>query len=145
MTKSLIAILIPLVLLVVIAAACSKPGANGSTGAPGKVIKTVTVDNLTATLSNGTGYLKQGEQEVTLAFTDSAGKPVDVGSMSLNFHMDQMGTMPVMNNSTTFLTTSTPGVCRGRVNIESAGEWQAQLAFEGQAGKGKTTFTVTAR
>ena len=111
----------------------------------GKTIKSVTVGNLTATLSNSTGQLKPGDQEVMLAFTDLSGKPVDVGAVSLNFHMAQMGTMAEMNNATAFTTTGTPGVYRGKVNIEIAGEWQGQLAYEGPAGSGKATLTLTAQ
>jgi len=143
MKKSFIAIASLLVLVVIIAAACGSK--TGSDGATGKVIKTVTVDGLTATLSSSTGQLKQGEQEVTLAFTDSSGRPVDVGAVSLNLHMAQMGTMSAMTDAATFTTTNTPGVYRGKVNIEVGGEWQAQLAYEGPAGKGKVTFSVTAR
>ena len=109
------------------------------------MIKTAAVGNLTATLSNGTGQMKQGDQEVTLSFTDASGKPVDVGAVSLNFHMPQMGSMAAMNDAVTFTTTSTPGVYSGKVNLGSGGEWQAQLAFEGPAGNGKTTFSVTAQ
>lgn len=145
MKKSVIVTGITLVLFLAIAAACgSKTGDSGSVPT-GKVIKTALVGNLTATLSNGTGQLKQGDQEVTLSFTDASGKPVDVGAVSLNFHMPQMGSMTAMNDAVTFTTTSTPGVYRGKVNVGSGGEWQAQLAFEGPAGNGKTTFSVTAQ
>jgi nitrogen fixation protein FixH len=125
-----------------IAAACTKSTNNASTGKP---IASTAINNLTATLSNSTGQLKQGDQEVTLAFTDSSGKPVDVGAVSLNFHMPAMGGMAAMNDAVTFTTTDTPGIYRGKVNIGMAGEWQAQLAYEGPAGKGKTTLSVTAR
>ena len=124
-----------------IAGAC-KSTSNASTGKP---IASTTINNLTATLSNSTGQLKQGDQEVTLAVTDSLGKPVDVGAVSLNFHMPAMGGMAAMNDAVTFTTTDTPGVYRGKVNLGMAGEWQAQLAYEGPAGKGKTTFSVTTR
>jgi hypothetical protein len=144
MRRSFVATLILSLVVLAIAAACSKPGTNSSVPA-GQVIKTATVGNLTATLSSSSGQLKQGDQEITLAFTDSSGKPVDVGAVSLNFHMAQMGAMAEMNNATAFTTTGTPGVYRGKVNIEVGGEWQAQLAYEGPAGKGKATFTVTAR
>jgi hypothetical protein len=145
MKKSVLAIAFASIVALVIAAACgSKTGSNASIPS-GKTIKSVTVGNLTATLSNSTGQLKQGDQEFILAFTDSSGKPVEVGAVSLNFHMAQMGPMAEMNDAATFTTTDTPGVYRGKVNIEVAGEWQAQLAFEGPAGSGKTTFTVTAR
>ena len=144
MNRSLIVITSALVGVILIGAACSKSASNGRVSR-GKVIKTATVGNLTATLSNSTGQLKLGDQEVMLDFTDSSGKPVDVGAVSLNFHMAQMGPMAQMNDATTFKTTGTPGVYSGKVNIEVAGEWQGQLAYEGPAGNGKATFTVTAR
>lgn len=145
MKKSLVVIAIALGVVLLIAAACgSKTGTetSGNNVPTGKVIKAVPVGNLTATLSNDSGVLKRGNQELTISFTDASGKVVDVGAISLNFHMDQMGTMSAMNDSATFTTTSTPGVVRGKVNIEVGGEWQAQLAYEGTAGKGKTTFSV---
>ena len=139
--KSVIVIAILLGVVLVIGAACGAK--TGSGGVPtGKVIKTVPVGNLTATLSNDNGVLKRGNQELTISFTDASGKPVDVGAASLNFHMEQMGTMAAMNDAVTFTTTNTPGVYRGKVNIEIGGEWQAQLAYEGPAGKGKTTVSV---
>jgi len=145
MKKSVILIAIVLGLVVVIVTGCGSRTANSDSVDTGKVIKVVPVGNLTATLSNDSGVLKHGNQEFTIRFTDSSGKLVDVGAMSLNFHMDQMGAMASMNDAVTFTTTGTPGVCRGKVNIEVGGEWQAQLAYEGPAGKGKTTFSVTAR
>ena len=129
-------------LTVLFVVACSK--STTTEGPTGKPIATVTINNLKATVSNSTGQLKSGDQELTLAFTDSAGKPVDVGAVSLNFHMPAMGSMAAMNNAVTF-TTTTPGVYNGKVNIEMAGEWIGQRAYEGPAGKGKGTFSVTAR
>ncbi len=141
MKKSLF--IVTLVVVVLVIAGCgSKSDSTVSTGTP---IKSVAVENLTATLSSSTGQLKRGEQEITLAFSDSSGKPIDVGAVLLNFHMQQMGSMAAMTDTVTFTATNTPGVYRGKVNIEVGGEWQAQLAYEGPAGKGKTTFSVTAR
>ena len=90
MKKSVLTIEMALVIALVITVACSsKPDSNIEVQS-GKRIKSVTVGNLTATLSNSTGQLKQGAQEITLTFTDASGKPVDVGAVSLNFHMAQM-------------------------------------------------------
>ncbi len=144
MKKFVLAIVCALVAALLFAA-CGSKTETGSKVPNGKTIKTVPVGNLTATLSNSTGQLKQGHQEVMLAFTDSSGKLVDVGAVSLNFHMAQMGPMAEMNDATTFTTTGTPGIYHGKINIEVAGEWQGQLAYEGPAGNGKTTFTVTAQ
>jgi hypothetical protein len=125
-----------------LAAACLQSSGTDT----GTVIKSGPVgNNLAATLSNNDGVLKHGDEEFYLSFKDSSGKPVEVGAVALNFHMPVMGTMPAMNNAATFTTTGTPGVYHGRVKLESAGDWQAQISYEGAAGKGKTSFTVTAR
>jgi len=142
MKKSLFITLL-LIAALALAAACTKStSSNVSTGKP---IASVKVNDLAVTVSNSTGQLKQGDQEITLVFVDATGKPVDVGAASLNFHMPAMGSMAAMNNAVTLATTSTPGVYSGKVNISMAGEWQGQLAFEGPAGKGKATFSATAR
>ncbi|MDQ3748243.1 MAG: FixH family protein [Acidobacteriota bacterium] len=129
--------------LVVLAAAFAACGSGSNNTAPGKTIKSGPAgNNLTATLSNADGVLRKGVQEFTLTFTDAAGKPVETSAVALNFHMPAMGSMAVMNNAATFTTTNTPGVYRGRVDIEMAGEWQAQITYEGAAGKGKFTLPV---
>jgi hypothetical protein len=143
MKKSLLAVTLLATVIVLIGVACKS---KTETAKPaGEVVKSVKVENLTATLLTSNGQIRQGDQEVTLAFSDATGKSVDVGAVSLNFHMPKMGSMAEMNDSVAFTTTDTPGVYRGKVNIEVGGEWQAQLAYEGPAGKGKTTFSVTAR
>lgn len=126
--------------------ACGGASTGNPAAATGKVIKSAPIgDKMTVTLSSSTGGLKNGEQEIFLAFTDASGKAVDVGAASLNFNMPAMGSMAVMNDSATLKTTATPGVYLGNVKIEMAGEWQAQIAYEGPAGKGKTSFSVTAQ
>lgn len=145
MKRSLIAITVLAAVVVLLASACGSKPSTDAGMQTGKVIKAVPLGNLTATLSNDSGALKHGNQELLLTFTDASGKPVDVGAISLSFHMPQMGSMAAMTNSVTFTTTNTPGVYRGKVDVEVGGEWQGQLAYEGPAGKGKTTFSVTAQ
>ncbi len=136
--------------LVVLSAACGS-GSQPTSENPvaGNVIKSGPIgDNLTVTLSSDTGKLKTGDQEIMLAFTDASGKAVDVGMVkaaALNFHMPAMGSMAVMNNAATFTTTGVPGLYKGKVKIEMAGEWQAQISYEGEKGSGKTTLQVTAQ
>lgn len=133
-----------LFILAAIAAACGSGG--GGTTDSGKAIKSGPAgNNLTATLSNSDGVLRKGKQTVILKFTDASGKPVDVGSASLNFHMPAMGTMATMNNAAALTTTSTPGVYSGSVDLEMSGEWQAQIAYQGPAGTGKANLPITAQ
>jgi len=127
--------------VVVLANACGSKGVSN-----GKVIKSASAgNNLTVSLATSDGVFKHGNTEFTLSFTDSPGKPVDVGAVALTFHMPQMGTMQAMNDAATFTTTDTPGVYRGKANIEMAGEWQAQITYDGPAGRGQASFPVTAQ
>ena len=137
-----LAIALVLAGLVVVATACSS-SKNVDTG---KVIKSNPVgNNLTATLSNKDGALRNGDNEFFISFKDASGKNAEVGAVGLTFHMPAMGTMPAMNDAASFTETGTPGVYRGKVKMESAGDWQAQISYEGPAGNGKTSFTVTAQ
>ena len=112
----------------------------------GKDIKSVPVgNNLTVTLSNKDGAFKNGDNDFFVSFKDSSGKPVEVGAVGLKFQMPGMGTMPAMNAAATFTATGTPGVYQGKVKLESAGDWHAQISYEGPAGKGKTPVTITAQ
>ena len=131
-----------LIAVAALAFACS----SGSAPTAGKVIKSSPAgNNLTVSLATSDGVLKHGDTEFTLSFNDAAGKPVDVGAVALVFHMPQMGTMQAMNDPATFTTTETPGVYRGKANIQMAGEWQARITYEGPAGRGETAFSVTAQ
>jgi hypothetical protein len=130
-----------LIALALIIAAC-----GSKTTDAGKVIKTAPVgDNLTVALATSDGVFKHGNSEFTLTFSDAAGKPVEIGAVALTFHMPQMGTMAEMNNTATFTTTETPGVYRGKANIEVAGEWQVKVTYDGSKGHGQVTFPVTAQ
>ena len=135
------AIALSLIGLVILVAACgSKPTETG------KVIKSAPAgNNLTVALATSDGVLKHGNTEFTLTFADSSGKPVDVGAVALVFHMPQMGTMAEMNDAATFTTTDTPGVYRGKADIEVAGEWQVRITYDGTKGRGQASFPVTAQ
>lgn len=138
MSKVIIAL--SLATLLLLAVACGSKTAD-----TGKIIKSAPVGNLTVALSNKDGVLRHGDEEFTLTFTDAAGKPVEVGAVALTFHMPAMGNMATMNDAASFTTTNTPGMYHGKANIEVAGEWQAQVTYEGPAGSGKTSFPVIAQ
>ena len=128
-----------------IAACGSGSQPSGQNPIQGKVIKSAAAgNNLTVTVSNDTGSLKTGEQEFWLAFTDPSGKAVDVGSASFNNHMAAMGSMEAMNDAATLTTTSVPGVYKAKIKVSMAGEWQGQVKYEGPAGNGSATLSLSA-
>lgn len=137
--------LITLFSAIALSSACGS-GSNATTAPSGKTIATGPAgNNLTATVANAEGVLKKGSQEFTLTFADASGKPVDVGSVALNNHMAAMGSMGAMNNAATLTTTGTPGVYKGKIDVDMAGEWQAQITYEGPAGKGAFSLPIIAK
>jgi hypothetical protein len=138
MSKHILAFSLLAVLALV--AAC---GSKASSVDTHKIIKSAPIGNLTVTLSSSSGQIKHGGDEFFITFTDSSGKPVDVGAAALTFHMPQMASMAPMNDPATLTMTDTPGVYLAKAKIEMAGEWQAQVFYEGPAGKGQTSFSVT--
>lgn len=118
---------------------------NGNSSGGDKVIKSTKSGDMTIAISSSTGELKNGENELMIAFTDASGKSVDVGAASLNFHMPAMGSMAEMNDRATLTTTDTPGMYRAQVNIEMAGTWEAQIKYQGAHGTGQVGLTVQAK
>jgi hypothetical protein len=121
-------------------AACRRAISQGE-----NVIKSTKSGELTITLSNATGELKKGENDLMITFTDASGRPVDVGAASLNIHMAAMGTMAEMNDKAKLTTTDTPGKYRAQVNIEMAGTWEAQVKYQGAHGSGQVSMSVQAK
>ena len=121
-------------------AACRRANSPGE-----NVIKSTRSGELTITLSNATGELKRGENDLMIAFTDASSRPVDVGAASLNIHMAAMGTMAEMNDKARLTTTDTPGKYRAQVNIEMAGTWETHVKYQGAHGSGRVSMSVQAK
>ncbi|MBS1791058.1 MAG: FixH family protein [Acidobacteria bacterium] len=122
-------------------AACSKPNSSGTE----TIIKSAKAGEMTVTLSNASGNLKHGENDLMITFTDASGQPVDVGAASLTFHMAAMGSMAEMNDKAALTTTETPGKYRVQGNIPMAGTWEAQIKYQGAHGTGQTSMIVQAK
>lgn len=127
--------------VVFISVACGRSGSSDV----GKTVKSATVGDTTVTLSSASGELKQGENNLTLSFTDPSGKAVDVPAASLKFHMPAMGSMAEMNDVATLTTTATRGKFQAVVNIESAGTWEAMISFQGPRGTEQATMTINVK
>ena len=123
-------------------AACNSGSGSATSG---KVVKETTANNLKITLSTADGVIRDGKNEFTIAFADASGNPVEMDAVAVNFHMPAMGTMPVMNDPATITTSGTPGVYKGTVNLQMAGDWQTQITYEGAAGKGKAMIPIVAQ
>ena len=120
--------------------ACEQAGSGTE-----KIIKSTKSGDTTISLSSMNGEIKSGENDLTLSFTDSSGKPVQLAAASLKFYMPAMGSMAEMNDVATLVTTDTPGKFKVRVDIEVGGSWEAIITFQGSKGTERATMSVTAR
>jgi hypothetical protein len=126
--------------IALLAAAC-----GGAKSGSEKVIKSAKAGDMTITLANATGELKNGENELMLEFTDASGKRIDVGAASLKFRMVAMGSMAEMTDGAALVTTDTPGKYRAQVSLEVPGTWEAIVAYQGPHGTGQATMSVNAK
>lgn len=140
-TRTIAAIFI-VTLAALITAAC---GAKSDSAANEKAIKSTKSGDLTVTLASATGELKSGDNDLILSFADATGKTVDVGAVSLRFHMPAMSSMAEMNDVATLTTTDMPGKYHAKVNIEVGGTWEAIVNYEGPKGKGQASMTINAK
>ena len=143
MTKTKIIGLVVLVSLIALAVGCGSSAGTATGSSMKKIMDQKVNDQLTVTLSNAEGKLKSGEQDLMLTFTDGSGKPAEIKAASLNFNMPAMGSMAEMNDPATLSTTGTAGQFKGKVKIEMAGDWIAQISYEGKE-TDKTTMKMTA-
>jgi len=126
----------------VVLSGCGKAAIEAPLGVP---IASAPGNGLTASLSNGKGYLSEGPNEFSLDFRNGQGELVEVGAITLYFDMPAMGSMPYMKNDATLTTTTTPGIYRGAVTLEMKGTWRSRLSYQGPAGSGEMEFTVNAK
>ena len=134
-------------ILAIVLTALTLDACGGGTRTSGseKTIKSTQAGNLTVTLASSTGELKTGDNDLILSFTDSSGKSVDAGAVSLKFHMPAMGSMGEMNDAATLTTTNTPGKYHAKVDIEVDGTWEAIINYQGPQGTGQARTTVQAK
>ena len=110
-----------------------------------QVIASQRAVELTITLSNPKGQLREGDNDFTVEFKNAAAQPVDVGAITLAFDMPAMGSMAAMHSNAKLTTTETPGVYRAHANLEMSGTWPVTVAYKGPAGEGKANFAVNAK
>ena len=110
------------------------------TGAP---LATQTVNDLTVKLSSPGGQLKNGDNDVLIEFRDGDGQLVDVGNVKFDMDMNMPGMQ--MHSGGTIERTNTPGRYRVKIKIDTSGDWNAKISFDGPHGQGQQSFSVTAK
>ena len=109
-----------------------------------KPVETRTVGNITVVLLNGTGELKQGQNDFILQFRDQQGQPIDVGDVQLSSSMT-MPAMAPMSGDSEITATGQKGTYRVKSSFAMSGAWHFTIAWNGPYGQGNTAFNSNVR
>jgi hypothetical protein len=113
---------------------------GSATVARNEPLATQTIDDLTVGVF---GDLRSAQSDLVLEFRDAAGQLVDVGAVRFDLNMN----MPGMNMHDTgkVQSTATPGLYRVKTTPGMAGDWRANLSYDGPHGHGETNILLSAQ
>ena len=80
---------------------------------------------------------------VLIEFRDSGGHLVDVGNVNFTIDMNMPGL--VMHGGGLAQKTRTAGQYQAEVRADMAGDWNANISFQGPHGHGEQHFSITAK
>ena len=109
-----------------------------------KEVATHVVGDVAIVLLNGTGELKQGQNEFVVQFRDSKGQPIDVGDVQLGSSMS-MPSMAPMSGESEITPAGQTGTYRVKSNFAMSGAWHFTLDWNGPQGQGKAAFNSNVR
>jgi hypothetical protein len=89
------------------------------------------------------GDLRQGQSDLLLEFRNAAGEPVDVGTVRFDMTMNMPGMQ--MRDSGKIQAAGQPGQYRVRANPSMAGDWTANLSYDGPRGHGETVISLNVK
>jgi len=121
------------------------PAAGSAPASRGAPFATRTENGVTADFYSAERGITLGENDVLIEFRESAGgAPADVGKLRLDLDMNMPGM--VMHSGSTVSPAGGTGRYRARFKPDMAGDWTAQLHYEGgPRGPGEMSFTVNVR
>jgi len=113
------------------------PGGGGSARAP---FASRTANGLTVNFYLPRGQLRLADNDMLIEFRDAAThEPADVGEVKFEIDMNMPGMAMHSGGS---VTADGPGRYRVKFKPEMAGDWTAQLRYNGARGSGTLNLTV---
>ncbi len=109
------------------------------------VLQSVRTGAFRVTVSTPAKTLVQGNNPVTVAITDSKGKPASVKVEGFSVSMAAMPGMAAQKAPAVLVATHTPGVAKGRIELPFGGTWEARVVFADKKGVHRASFTLFAR
>jgi hypothetical protein len=108
--------------------------------ARGEPLAVQTVDDLTVKVF---GDLRNSESDLLLEFRNNAGQLVDVGAVRFDLNMNMAGR--TMRDAGRIQSTGTPGQYRVKTTPAMAGDWRANLSYDGPHGHSATSVLLSVK
>jgi copper/silver efflux system protein len=108
--------------------------------ARGEPLAVQTVDDLTVKVF---GDLRNSESDLLLEFRNNAGELVDVGTVRFDLNMDMAGM--TMRDAGRIQATGTPGQYHVKTTPGMAGDWRANLSYDGPHGHSATSVLLSVK
>jgi hypothetical protein len=105
-----------------------------------QAIASDSINDLTVRVSDHDGKLRQGDNETTIEFRDAKARLVDVGKVNLQIDSNMPGTQ--IHRDVVVERTATRGLYRAKIQVDTSGDWNTKISYDGPHGKGETTFAV---
>ena len=103
-----------------------------------QAIASNSINDLTVRVSNRDGHLHQGDNETSIQFRDAKARLVDVGKVTLQINSNMPGTQ--IHRDVVVERTATRGLYRAKIQIDTSGDWNMKISYDGPYGKGETAF-----
>jgi hypothetical protein len=116
----------------------ARSGSHGA--AQGEPLAVKTVGDLSVKVF---GDLRNRESDLLLEFRNNAGELVDVGTVRFDLSMDMAGM--IMRDAGRIQATGTPGQYRLKTTPGMAGDWRADLSFDGPHGRSATSVLLSVK
>jgi len=110
----------------------------------GKEIALQKSGDLVIALQNEAGELKQGQNKFVINFRSAAGKPMDVGTVTVGSSMAMPGMAPMVA-AIELKSAGRTGAYELTGDFGMSGAWMFDVRWSGPAGQGSTSFSTNVR
>jgi len=107
-----------------------------------QAIASNSINDLIVRVSDRDGKLRQGDNETTIEFRGAKARLVDVGKVNLQIDSNIPGTQT--HRDVVVERTATRGLYRAKIQLDTSGDWNLKISYDGPHGKGETTLPVPA-
>src|SRR6476619_5544420 len=100
-----------------------------------QAIASNSINDLIVRVSDRDGHLRQGDNETTIEFRDAKARLVDVGKVNLQINSNMPGSQ--IQRNVVVERTATPGLYRAKIQIDTSGDWNRKISYDGPYGQGE--------